>query len=1155
MEQQNDPLGALRREAIRAVLERVQGDMLKNNEGASNKDVTPEGVTEELDVAYVNRNGIPLAMDIIGPAATEGAELPVIVTIHGGGLVTGDRRISRAFARQLALRGYLVFSIEYRLAPRANVCDQLDDVCAGMDLVGKRLVNYDVDFGRIYLTSESAGAFLAIYVAAMKDSPKLQKAIGYEPTRMRFRALGLISGMFYTNRPDPIGVLFSEQFYGEKRADEEFLRYTDPEHQEIVKHLPPCYFITSRGDFLNDYTLSYYRAVKDAGKKAHLLYFKEDNLAHAFVTLRPKLKKSQEAINKMCAWFEERSREALHAHDDESSRLAWVNTLHTRIESGELHHQKSWRFIREINSVSETRLDAPALVDNKRTYTYRQFFREQDRYAEAFCALGITQDSGSRVGIVVGGTPQNVIACYALNMVGASVSMLSEEDVLVQKCLKRAIKAEKITDLIIPDYCVDTKLLRNIVSLKKSLGLRHVIVLHASKDKSLASELSEEQTRQNYRELKKVDGALFMPKLLRTYEATPIAYARDTNDEAAVIVHTSGTTKAVKKPIPLSDYGLNAASARFFNNELFMPLVGKAVTAYTLPASTAYGMVDMVHLPLSLGCAIVFYEGTLPSIMQANQWPRIVAQKRVNVLFTITNLVNMWGSNSDTADLDLSSVTHVVCGGGSLSNDQLRRAQKVFKKCGAHATFINGYGLSECGGAAVVHVVDDKAKDGHTKIGRPLKGVRVLVQDVQTGEFRSLGDGPCTGVLYISSESNSCGRLGDQVLFEQEYIDGEPYICTNDMVQVDESGLLTFIGRGNRYFVDDKGVRFDAGVVEAAIASQPGISQCAIVPAFERVTVHDTVPVLYVSVAKGSKRRKTVRKALVNAYVHDVAIVGNSLPWRCVICDALPTNASGKVDITRVMQEKPKGKSFAITAVRRGNKLVDVRLSRVELNEQGLTFSTPEGVSPTLKRERRTMEKNFARVYGAELASRAMREALGNEPAPTEWPGQAMGIFPFAWPATKGFVGKRYGVLPSLLSSIFMQHSDQWKEGVATMGKKKKMPKMPMMPGMPMKGQMPMMPFGPQPGKKGKKGKKGKGPKGPMDGFMPMIPMMPMPPAPKPRKGKKGPKGPKGFKGGFAPMLPMIPMMPMGPMGPAPKPRKGRKPRKGPKGPKPFGMK
>ncbi|MBP3869038.1 MAG: alpha/beta hydrolase, partial [Solobacterium sp.] len=159
------------RELMRAMLERTQSFDLKKmmNAFGASEPVKYDDVTETLNVAYVNRDEVALAMDIFEPETEKGTELPVIVVIHGGGLFMGDRGLNRPYCRFLAHRGYLVFSLEYRLAPRANICQQLDDVCAGMDFVGTKLVDYDVDFSRIFLVADSAGAYLAAYVSAMHE--------------------------------------------------------------------------------------------------------------------------------------------------------------------------------------------------------------------------------------------------------------------------------------------------------------------------------------------------------------------------------------------------------------------------------------------------------------------------------------------------------------------------------------------------------------------------------------------------------------------------------------------------------------------------------------------------------------------------------------------------------------------------------------------------------------------------------------------------------------------------------------------------------------------------------------------------------------------------------------------------------------------------
>jgi acetyl esterase/lipase len=268
------------------------------------KEVSPDGIKEYRDIPYNNNSGKELLMDIFEPIVEKGTELPVIVNIHGGGLIGGSKNLSVGFCRQLAKRGYLVFSLEYRLIPEVRVYEQFDDVCAGMDCIGRKLVDFDVDFTRIYMVAESAGAYLATYVAAMKNSKALQDAIGYKPTNMVFKAMGLISGMFYTTRNDMLGRFLSHSIYGKDERSKAIAQYTNPEHPEIINNIPPCYLITSKADMLERYTLDFAGELGNKGIEHYLRHMGSDpKLLHAFPVLNAALPESERVIDEIVDWF------------------------------------------------------------------------------------------------------------------------------------------------------------------------------------------------------------------------------------------------------------------------------------------------------------------------------------------------------------------------------------------------------------------------------------------------------------------------------------------------------------------------------------------------------------------------------------------------------------------------------------------------------------------------------------------------------------------------------------------------------------------------------------------------------------------------------------------------------------------------------------
>jgi acetyl esterase/lipase len=89
---------------------------------------------------------------------------PVAVWIHGGALIMGDRRgIDRALANELVKAGYVVISIDYRLAPESKLPAILEDVRDAFAWIrndGPRLAGAEPD--RLAVLGGSAGGYLTL---------------------------------------------------------------------------------------------------------------------------------------------------------------------------------------------------------------------------------------------------------------------------------------------------------------------------------------------------------------------------------------------------------------------------------------------------------------------------------------------------------------------------------------------------------------------------------------------------------------------------------------------------------------------------------------------------------------------------------------------------------------------------------------------------------------------------------------------------------------------------------------------------------------------------------------------------------------------------------------------------------------------------------
>lgn len=264
----------------------------------------PDDVSELTDINYCDDGLQAHTLNVYRPASNQ-KTLPVIINVHGGGLVMGNKEFNRIFCAELCKMGYVVFSIEYRLVPEVQVFDQFADVTASMNFIEHSIMLFGGDPNHVYMVGDSAGAYLITYTVAMQDSPVLAASANIRPSALRIRALGLISGMFYTNRRDEIGIFLPKSLYGKRYKKSTFSIFINPEHPAITSSLPPCLLVTSHNDNLHQYTIDFTDALRQNGTECELLDFPPDErLTHAFSVFNPTMDRSQEVIKSMVKFFQ-----------------------------------------------------------------------------------------------------------------------------------------------------------------------------------------------------------------------------------------------------------------------------------------------------------------------------------------------------------------------------------------------------------------------------------------------------------------------------------------------------------------------------------------------------------------------------------------------------------------------------------------------------------------------------------------------------------------------------------------------------------------------------------------------------------------------------------------------------------------------------------
>jgi acyl-coenzyme A synthetase/AMP-(fatty) acid ligase len=668
--------------------------------------------------------------------------------------------------------------------------------------------------------------------------------------------------------------------------------------------------------------------------------------------------------------------------------LKFPDKIKKRVDSGTIIEQKVWSYIKELNSFDDEHLDAVAIYSGYRDYTYRQMFRKWDLYAEVFSALDMTEKNKTCVGILPGFAPEAIFALYALNMTGASVSMLHFIDIMDAARWDSLIEKEGITDLIISDRKITPDFLRRVVATKKRLGIRNIIILHSRSRNSMDMEGHNAKEKANYKLLKQVRGVLFMPELLDQYEGMPIKYGSKKSKEDAIVLHTSGTTNGIHKPVPLSDRGVNESVARLMRCEQFKKFKKRMVSYLEMEPIGSYALLDMIHLPFSFGGGVV-----IPNNAPVMGPALFNLFEKYDISLMIVGTVGLEMLSKLPIQIDLSGIEFIFSGGGYLSAHSKKMVNKFLKRNGCKAKVTIGYGATEVGGACILST-PDRADDA---IGFPLPGVKVKIYDDQEEKYYDINDGPREGGLMISSASVSGGVLNGIEFFKTEVVDGEKYINTFDRVRVNEDGSLNYVGRMNKYFVNNEGIRFDAGLVETAIEAQKGIVACGLVPMYDKM-LHDTVPVLYVQTnAKGEKSLEVVKNAIFNVFFKDQKIKDTNMPGLCVIADNLPTNSAGKVDVYQIALNVINDQKYSVKPVRRGGNVVDVKL-KLSIPMFGKVDTAPEelrGDAKLLKEfVEREMEMNRDNMPGQGMPGQGMP---GQGMPGQGMPGQFMPFMPWGF--------------------------------------------------------------------------------------------------------------------------------------------------------------
>jgi acetyl esterase/lipase len=183
------------------------------------------------NIAYCTMDGEQVRMDVYIPDASKPRPLPVAVHVHGGGWTSGSKSSGSRFAEMMPLllqRGYLVASLDYRLAPATKYPAQIQDVKCAIRHLRARASRYGLNADRIGAWGGSAGGQLVSLLGTADESAGFDDAGNFPQESSEVQAVVAISAITDFTHPEELNDDYSRAFR----------TWPDPESPEMIEASP-----------------------------------------------------------------------------------------------------------------------------------------------------------------------------------------------------------------------------------------------------------------------------------------------------------------------------------------------------------------------------------------------------------------------------------------------------------------------------------------------------------------------------------------------------------------------------------------------------------------------------------------------------------------------------------------------------------------------------------------------------------------------------------------------------------------------------------------------------------------------------------------------------------------------------------------------------
>ena len=513
--------------------------------------------------------------------------------------------------------------------------------------------------------------------------------------------------------------------------------------------------------------------------------------------------------------------------------------------------------------------------------TYREFLVNIKKTASSLLELGVKE--GDRVTICMPNTPVAVVTFYAINMLGATASMI--HPLSSENEIEFYLKESNSRYLLTIDLVYD-----KVMKVINNTNVEKIIVSSVSDDMSNFKHAMYWFFSGRKHKIEKNDKSIFYKDLLKMgIYYKEFECCKRKQDDEAVILYSGGTTGS-PKGIVLTNRNFNALAMQC-HLMCYPAKAGDSILAI-LPIFHGFGLGVSIHTPLYVGMKVILVPDFSP-----RKFGTLIKKYKPNFITGVPTLYEAL-LKTKLGKNDLASLTCVVSGGDTLIPSFKKKIDEFLHDHGSKAHIRCGYGLTECTGASCLN---PRTEYRDNSIGIPLPDMDYKIVKIGTFDKTKIME---DGEICISGPTVMKGYLNNPDETNKTLVkhkDGKIWLHTGDIGCMDKDGFIYFKQRLKRLIVSS-GYNIYPSYVEDIISKHPMVNSCVVIGIPHEYKKQ--VAKAYIVLKNGERATLNIKKQIKKYCEENLAKY--SWPYEYEYRDSLPTTLVGKVAYKKLEEENKK---------------------------------------------------------------------------------------------------------------------------------------------------------------------------------------------------------------------------------------------------------